>query len=226
MTGEIHTAGGIVTRPLIQREGVFIREGFGPDESTLNEWRPVYQRLTAELKGHRILDIGANIGMFTAKAKLNGAIYSVAVEPEPGARSVLIHNGPDVVIASAVEQTAGFVDLYVPASGNAVSATTARSVAGRKLVPVPSEAFLDLVEQHQPTFIKTDCEGAELNFLDGKALPSNVKWVVAELHREHGAEAACQRVIESFESNGWSEFIPKKSYSFGRCWMVYYTRSR
>jgi FkbM family methyltransferase len=217
--------------PLDMVEDVLVRRGFGPDMSTLKEWTPTYKRMEHEIRGHKVLDIGANIGVFSVRAMLLGAKEVVAVEPESGAASVLrlnlhrFHTCCRVIECAVTASVSGSesVALYVPSSGNAVSATSARAVRGRRATMVDGRTFSSLLREYRPSLVKLDCEGAELDFLDGTTLPSHVKVVCGELHREHGNEARCRRIIKSF--SGWEAIHEPASYSFARCWTVAWRRS-
>jgi FkbM family methyltransferase len=226
MKGLVVSAKGAEERDLIEYDGVLVRRDWGPDIGVLKEWAPVYRCLESRIPGHRVMDIGGNIGMFSTKALKLGAEHVVAFEPEPGAFSVLSANlmGKNAIAYNvAVGATNGTVRLSVSPSGNATSATTMVHVNRRQSIEVPKVSFLEMVEQYRPTFLKVDCEGAELEFLDGYRMPACVKVVTAELHREFaGWESLCQRVIGSFSE--WTAIKKPLSYSFHRCWLINYER--
>lgn len=225
-SGLIFSKDGVEKRPLIQHEsGVLIRQGWGPDLGVMKEWAPVYRRLESRLAGHVVMDVGANIGMFSTRALAMGAVMAFAFEPEPGAFSVLQSNlagKPASLFNVAVGAEAGVVMLSTAPSGNATSATTMVHLKSRQHHKVPQVAFDEIVEQYQPSLLKVDCEGSELEFLDGCRLPSCVRVVTAELHRENGWEPQCQKVIASFAD--WNPIKPPQSYSFHRCWLINYER--
>lgn len=224
-TGLVVSKHGATTHCLVPYDGVLVREGHGPDIGVLKEWGPAYRVLESRIAGHVVLDVGANIGMFSTKALALGAVQCHAYEPEPGALTVLTANlaGRSATVhAAAVGAADGTAMLSVAPSGNAASASTAHHIPSRLHYDVEQVAFQRIVELHRPSLVKVDCEGAELDFLDGRRLPACVRLVAAELHREHGWEQRCQAVMESFA--GWREVCKPKSYSFHRCWMVYYER--
>src|SRR6185503_10660059 len=78
--------------PLEEREGMLLRKGFGPDVGIILEYRPTYKRMIKAVEGHKFLDIGANIGLFSVRAMENGALGGVCYEPEPEVRRVLKAN--------------------------------------------------------------------------------------------------------------------------------------
>lgn len=227
MEGLIHDKeGGFRSVPLVDYEGVFVRDGWGPDIGVMKEWPPVYKCAESRIAGHTVLDIGANIGMFSRKAIQLGAMSAACYEPEPGAFSVLSENMRDLpasLVNAAVGTTPGEAILSVAPSGNATSATTEIHLKTRQHHRVERVAFDDIIDEHKPTLLKCDCEGSELGFLDGKRLPSHVKLVLAELHRDTPEwEEQCARIIRSFD--GWKCFRKPVSYSFHRCWLIYYER--
>jgi FkbM family methyltransferase len=215
------------TVPLDKLEGVLVRRDFGPDVSVLKEYRVTYSRMIDACAGHRFLDVGAHIGMFTVNAMAHGATGGTCYEPEPGSASVLRENvkqyGRKVkVIQQAIGAKNGETVLYVPRSGNSVSASTVWASKLRGQHPVKQRAFLEAIEESRATLVKLDCEGAELQFLDAKKLPSSVKVVCGELHREKDNEARCQRIIKSFSK--WEPIHMPSSYSYARCWIVAWRR--
>jgi FkbM family methyltransferase len=207
-------------------EGIYVRKGVGPDVGVIKEYKPTYRRMIQAVEGHRFLDIGANIGMFTVRAMENGATGGVCYEPEAGAIEVLKKNIEPwkrkiSIFKCAIEKDAGVVDFHVPKSGNAVTASTFFKPRGRNVIQVRAKGFLEAVEESKASLIKFDCEGAELTWLTSK-LPAHVKVVCGELHREHGNEAKCAKLIKEFR--GWEAIHAPISYSYARCWIVAWRR--
>jgi FkbM family methyltransferase len=207
-------------------EGIWVRKGVGPDIGVILEYKPTYRRMISAVEGHRFLDIGANIGMFTVRAMENGATGGVCYEPEVEAAKVLAKNIEPwkrkiKIVPMAIEKTSGTVEFHVPKSGNAVTASTFFKPRGRLIRQVKSKAFLEAVEESKASLIKFDCEGAELTWLTNK-LPGNVKVVCGELHREHGNEERCQKLLHAFR--GWENIHEPISYSYARCWIVAWRR--
>lgn len=212
-------------------EGIYVRKGVGPDVGVIKEYKPTYKRMISWVAGHRFLDIGANIGMFTVRAMENGAAGGVCYEPEPEAAKVLAKNcekwkAKIKIVPMAVTLKGGVVDFHVPKSGNAVTASTFFKPRGRNVSQVKARAFLAAVEESKATLLKFDCEGEELAFLpDPKKLPARVKVVCGELHREHGNEKRCREIISSFRKAGWIPIHDPISYSYARCWIVAWRRT-
>jgi len=211
---------------LVLRDGLMVREGFGPDLSLMKEWSATYKKVERYLDGSIILDIGANLGIFSRMALTRfGAEKCFCYEPDPGAFSVLRHNvRKGNLFQSAVGECSGTTELNISPSGNSISASTVFNKRGRQSLKVDQVSFTKIVEKHSPTLIKSDCEGAELYWLNGQTLPEFVKVVTAELHREEpGFEQLSEKVIRSFR-RGWKEIHPPRSYSFHRCWIVSWVR--
>jgi len=227
-TGEIHSADDTHRVRLVRQDGVLVRQGFGPDLSVIKEYPVTYRRMIDRVRGHHVLDIGANIGVFAVRAMEHGATRTTCYEPEPGAVSVLQANIKQFgrrarVVCAAIEARDGpFVTLHVPKSGNSVTATTHFSPRGRTALQVPRVSLPIALEKSGATLIKTDCEGAELDFLNGRRLPTQVRVVCGELHREHGNEERCREIIGSFSR--WREIHAPSSYSYARCWTVAWER--
>lgn len=208
-----------------------VRTGWNPDRGVLDEWHVTYAKVQRKLgrkvwSGHVVLDIGANIGMFSVVALGLGARQAFCFEPEAAAYRMLQANlgkrGKAKLYNRAIGRRAGTVQLSIPPSGNATAASTVYTARGRNLVDVRQESFKQMVKLTQATLVKTDCEGAELDFLNGRRLPSHVRMVVGELHREHGNEERCLKVIKSFSK--WEPIHEPASYSFSRCWTIAYRR--
>lgn len=210
---------------LVEHDGVLVRKNFTQDIQVLLEWKATYRHsFSSLLPNDVVLDIGANIGMFTRRA--SGVVKKViAVEPEPGAFSVLTANAAKncLCIAGAVTKVKGTAVLSIPRTGGSTSASTAFNKRGRGTLEVKAFSLSDLVKKHKVTVIKTDCEGAEVEWLNGRTLPKSVRMVVGELHREgDGSEETADKIIKSF--SGWRNIHAPKSYSFNRCWTVAWER--
>lgn len=214
-------------RRLVNFQGRQVRSGFGPDRATVLEWYQTYRHMEHLIPDAYVLDIGAHIGTFSAKALELGAKSVVAVEPELGSfsvlRAVLGRRKHVTLINAAVGVNPGIAYLSVPRTGNSTSASTVFQLKGRHELEVKQLAFKALLKQYRPTLLKVDCEGAELDFLDGNKLPKHVRVVTGELHREGpNNEKRCKQLIQSFSE--WDEVHPPKSYSFHRCWTVAWQR--
>jgi len=152
-------------------------------------WQPLetslYERLVRP--GDRVIDVGANIGYFTALfAELVGDEGSVlAIEPEPNnirllRKNVAARGLADIVTVAetAVGASAGSANLYTAASGNLgdnrMYYTPERhglvSAKEREVREVPIER-IDVLAADRPRadFIKMDIQGFEAHALTGMA---------------------------------------------------------
>ncbi|HET7377406.1 MAG TPA: FkbM family methyltransferase [Anaerolineae bacterium] len=200
--GEIQTKTGMQRMRLEMKGDMFVRDSANFKHDTyavLNEFKSTYRRMIALSAGHSFLDIGAHIGVFTVNAMLAGAQRGICYEPERGALSVLRANvarfGKKVkVVPEAVGGVDKQVMLSVPYLGNSVHFNYQRRV----MQPVRQRAFQDVLEAHKVSLLKVDCEGAELEFLNGKKLPKHIEIVCGELHRWDDNEDRCRKIIDSF----------------------------
>ena len=230
MIGELVTSKGIQRITLKKHGDLWCRETatFKSDRYILEEYKGTYKRMIDLVRGHHIVDIGAHIGLFTVKAMLAGAHSSVCFEPERGAFGVLQQNvkrfGSSVMAYRlAVGSKTGTVELSVPYTGNSILSTTHFKYKRRTSQSVPVIPFRKILNAYRPSLLKIDCEGAELEFLDGQDLPKHVKIVCGELHRWDGEEARCKRIIKSFKD--WEPIHKPSSHAYNRCWVVAWRRS-
>jgi FkbM family methyltransferase len=127
----------------------------------------------------RIVDIGANCGMFSlvARAYFPRAAIS-AYEPNPIVLETLRSNVANLdveVIASAVGGAGGWVRVEHPEGQTYLG----RTVVGGDIRRVPIREVLHRLGTVD--LLKLDCEGAEWEILD--ALPSHaVRWLTMEYH--------------------------------------------
>jgi FkbM family methyltransferase len=178
--------------------------------------------------GSTVLDIGANIGLYTClfAHKVGPSGQVMAFEPEPGVFSLLKRNvglndfGDRVQLFNiALSDRKGTADFNVfPEAGsvyNSLGSTKAYGLAACSTIPVPTDT-LDRVLADVPlsemSLIKIDAEGAESMVIEGAGdVLSRVDRtvVVAELNEE--AAAACsssiERTIDVMQRHG---FIPFK----------------
>src|SRR5579862_819421 len=181
------------------KDDLYVRKDFKPDLSFTKEWSTSYKKVEPFIKDQIVLDIGANIGIFSRRACQLGVKQIYSYEPEPGAFSVLRQNVPSGhLFNKAVGKEEGKVNLNFSQSGNTVIGSTVFNKRGRQSIEVDQVAFESIVNKHKPTLIKSDCEGSELYWLYGDSLPEHVKVVTAELHRESvspGFNSLCDKVI-------------------------------
>ncbi len=200
-TGTVYKEGALATVPLFEKNGILCRTDTY-DAQVVNELRS-YTWL--DVKGKAVLDIGANIGVFTRWAVENCARSVVAVEPEANNFELLEANTSPVVtrIQAAVTYKGDKpVSLYLSESGKNPGNTSTVHFQGRAERTVQAVGFKALLRQYRPSVLKIDCEGAEYEFLRDP-LPAHVKQVAMELHlNKRGWRATeAQKLINLFK--GW-----------------------
>ncbi len=157
-------------------------------------------KISRQYSGGVIVDVGANIGIFSLAASQNfqnAEIY--ALEPHPDAYSRLVENlklnGADNVrpLNRAVCSMSGPVRLSAGASTTAGSVCDAGnlSIEGVSLDDLCAERAIDHVG-----LLKIDVEGGEVEVLRGagKTL-ENTDWVVVECHSAELAQMVDERLI-------------------------------
>lgn len=128
---------------------------------TLEKERPILNEFVDDVeRGDRVLDVGANLGVFAALAAHRGADV-VAVEPHPPTADRLRENCPDATVHElALGDSVGTVGLAI--QHDAVG--TQRPAVGG------SEVRVDQLPGDRlptPDVLKVDVEGAEVAVLDG-----------------------------------------------------------
>lgn len=168
---------------LIKKDGLYIREGTY-DARTLGECRRSYGWL--DLRGKRVLDVGACFGSFTVHALRSGAKHVVAMEPDPGNYKLLLKNVSDwmnVTTANYAISTcaAAKIPLY-KTTGTSHGNYSTTPFRGRVQIEVRNTKFSRVLAWNRPSVIKIDCEGCEYDLLLNHGLPRYVKQIALEIH--------------------------------------------
>jgi FkbM family methyltransferase len=144
-------------------------------------------------RGDRVIDIGANIGVFSLWAERRGAIVRAAYEPGPDAFAALQRNvvgrRVDVVHAAVVgAATNGSIDLFLHGERSTRNTVLGREIgSGEDLtqrVSVPAVPISDVLAE-PCDLLKIDCEGAEFDIF-AAATDEDLRRaarVVLEFHR-------------------------------------------
>jgi len=160
--------------------------------------RNVYQLGRSELEGTVVLDVGSNVGYFTAFALYHGAHFVVAVDPmqehHDRAAKMLGHDGRVHFVTAA----AGDGCARVLGPGVGPSQTTLRAVVDRHGYvmdwrPAVEGTTLDRLLAHfghdRPIIVKVDCEGCEFDLIEAasdEALQRVARFAM-EWHGQMGA---------------------------------------
>lgn len=148
--------------------------------------RDVYRLNNQDLRGLRVIDVGANIGAFSLRAAWQGASVA-AVEPEPENRAVmqaalglLPHlPGHVEVVAAAVGGEKGWAT--VEGTGGGVAAV------GADNGDVPVVTLDALIDEHEDEvyLCKIDCEGAEFDIIEASERLARIRLLTMEWHESN-----------------------------------------
>lgn len=171
---------------------------------------PPVQELVAELRADDVfLDVGANVGFFSLIAARNGARV-VAVEPHPRAAHVLKANATRNGVVIQVHQLAlgdREAEAFIEDGKTHLTAHVAEQ--GQRVKVIPGDQL-----EIDPTLIKIDVEGFEVEVLDGlsETIRRSHPDVICELHGE--TLDACQSrlrehgyVVEVLDDGGMPHLL-------------------
>lgn len=211
ITGHVVVNGQIEERPLAEHQGLLVREGTY-DTYVIREIERSYGWL--DVRGRCVLDIGANIGAFTAWAVRHGARHIVAVEPDPHNFELLVENFRRVctevgiggapsysLLRYAMSSSLGTTTLWYPPNGKNHGALSTTEFRGRTSLRVETIPFRETCIDHNIQVVKCDCEGGEYEFLDVPwDIEDKVTQVAAEIHLSKRRWRAIQapRLVERF----------------------------
>jgi len=152
-----------------------------------------------------VLDIGGHIGTFSVWAVEQGAGRVVAYEPEPDNFRMLSLNTNDMPVETRNKAVTGDgrdVLLHVKTSGHTGGHSILFNGPTRTNITVPSDRFIEVVNEVQPQVIKIDCEGAEYEFDLPHSLPDSVQFVTMEIHlnRKNLRNELAPELIKGFSS--------------------------
>lgn len=173
-------------------------------------------------KNDIVIDIGLNIGVFSvAASKLCKKV--IAYEPdrenfELAKKNLALNNINNVEIyQKAIAKDKGKIDLYLN-SGVCSDCHSTLKIRGREHIQVISESINDVLEKYNPTKLKIDCEGEELNFM-GNAKLCNVKNIAMEVHftySKRDKHMKYYRMIKNLEKYFLNIKYPKVQNNFSR----------
>jgi FkbM family methyltransferase len=115
--------------------------------------------------GKTLLDVGANIGLFSVEAIMAGA-DAISIEAAPKHVEVLRKSGLPNIIHCAASDCDGQTTLSLPDGANE-GMYTIGNVCGTEAFTVPTRRIDEVVGGRHIDFIKMDIEGAEYKALLG-----------------------------------------------------------
>jgi FkbM family methyltransferase len=189
------------------------------DQFILNEARACYFPMGIKA-GEVILDIGAHIGVFAARARLEQPDCTIlSVEPQSDNFNILQLNsdkfGFDVLQAAVVPDRLNGKDiqLYVNTKKNNALHSTV-PVRGRVTETVKGVSLTSLFEASNVDVLKVDCEGGEYEFDWQAALAvKKPRKIIMELHLTHkGHREEAPKLVALIQSLGYT---PTKVPVFG-----------
>lgn len=223
----------------------WVRKDQGVDSGMVKESQENYNVFSYD-ENSIVMDLGANIGGFTRMALQHPIKKFIGVEPDPTNLAVAKKNAEDALCEcvwyEGVTTIGTEKDLvfYQSASKNSKCSGTIDSksnVARRKggsSYLVKNYNIYELLEEHKPTHVKVDIEGAEIDWLlDCKGFfPSHIQQMSFEVHRKRGMNIYSDfydRISEDFNhikitpnvgfAGGTLEEFPKLGISWaGRVW--------
>lgn len=132
-----------------------------------------------------VLDIGMNIGVFSVIASKH-CKKIIAFEPDIdnfniAKENLELNNITNVEIHNtAIAENSDDIELFLN-SGVCSDCHSTLPIRGREKITVKAESINDVIEKHQPTKMKIDCEGEELNFMQTANL-KNILGISMEVH--------------------------------------------
>jgi FkbM family methyltransferase len=205
---------GTVLRMLTVRRGPTVIHGrrvAGPADPGWIMWRArqmfggEYDLPGFEIRpGDSVVDVGANIGLFTLLAVYRGARAVTAYEPHPQTAAWLAENTaglPVTVRQAAVTASGGTASLWLsPDSDTRHSTAVPPPHADHEsaALVVPAVRLLDTIDQSCDV-LKLDCEGEEFALL--RSVPPDVlkrvRTIVGELHEYAGHFPEIERALDA-----------------------------
>lgn len=159
---------------------VFISETYNPDNMRI-------------LPGDVVIDVGANIGVFSLYASKMGARKIYSIEPLPESRLIIscnfrINNFPEpTIIAKALSDKEGSDKLYLgDIDSHSLLFDHNHKEQLHEYVKVRTETLRNIIQKYKITkvdFLKIDCEGSEGQIIS--SLPRNLWNIINKVAIEY-----------------------------------------
>jgi FkbM family methyltransferase len=173
-------------------------------------------------KGDRVVDVGANVGLYSLWAARKGATVT-AYEPGPDAFTHLDRNvlGKSITAIHAAvvgaEPDGGTIRLYLDGERSTRNTITARNIGnGAELANFVVTPALSLatVLRGGCDLLKIDCEGAEFDIIANTApdVLATARRVVLEFHSQFGSG---DTLLAQLRAAGFSAQIISRDEEFG-----------
>ena len=178
----------------------------------------IYQRYGCKIeKDDIVLDIGANIGLFTNRAIHDGASKVISIEPSKLSFRCLIDNTPDNVnlYKFAISDKTGYEILQTPSINNLGCASIFvtegyQSYSYEKIYTTTIDDLYNNGILEKIDFIKIDTEGSEIKILKGMSNDTlnkmGVKKISIEFHDIHD-NLLMDEILKRFVELGFKYFV-------------------
>ena len=176
-------------------------------------------------KGDVVVDVGANIGLFTISVAKRAARI-VAIEPEPANFKLLVENvkrrklSNVLLVQKAVWKSKQLMPLFLAPASQAHSLINGNQRLESKL-PLTVEAdtidgIMKDLNVNRVDFVKIDVEGAEMEALKeaGETLKKASKVVVASYHLRYG-QSTVKYVAQYLKKHGFRVHVTPDELVYG-----------
>jgi FkbM family methyltransferase len=169
-----------------------------------------------------VLDIGMNIGVFSVIASRH-CEKVIGFEPDIenynlAKTNLELNNINNVeIFNSAITDKNEQINLYLN-SGVCSDCHTTYPVRGRQSVIVDAKGINNVIEDFNPTKLKIDCEGEELNFMQIANL-NNIKAISMEVHfslSKRDKHERYYKMLKNIENNLTNVKYPKVQDKFSK----------
>lgn len=172
----------------------------------------IYERFDCVVnEGDTVVDIGANVGAFANYAYYKGAGKIYCFEPADTAFECLVRNKPlgAETIKAAVGKTTGIVKITLPSQDDTMSGSSFISNGVSNYAPsVTIDTLFEEKVFDKIDFLKIDCEGAELDVIDGISDENlgKIKKIALEFHANYLTEEDSARIMTRMVEAGFQSF--------------------
>ena len=172
----------------------------------------IYERHGCTVEnGDVVVDIGANIGAFANYAYHKGAEKIYCFEPADTAFECLARNKPlgAETFKSAVGNKYGIIKITLPSADDTMSGSAFIDKGISNYCPIVPIDFLFSQEVLEKIdFLKIDCEGAELDVIDGISDENlgKISKIALEFHANYLTEDDSEKIIQRLTGAGFRSF--------------------
>jgi FkbM family methyltransferase len=154
----------------------------------------IYSNFLSQIESFdNVIDIGANVGLFTELVLRNGAKRVISVEINDKAIETFnkIHgdNKSVKLVTDGISKEVGEIEIYIDPNNSLISSVLSKNFSDKKLVK--SIGLNDLIESETLSsvdLIKIDVEGAEYDIFSGVSIENlkKCKFILMEFHDNFG----------------------------------------